>query len=41
MEEGLEPHSQRLLPVQLPLQNGGGLGEVEGQVPQPPGAVPR
>ena len=39
MEEGLEPHSQRLLPVQLPLPHGGGVGQVE--VPQPSGAAPR
>ena len=41
MEEGLEPCTQGLLPVQLPLLHGGGLGDVEDQVPQPPGAVPR
>ena len=27
MEEGLEPHSQGLLPVQLPLPHGGRLGQ--------------
>ena len=41
MEEGLEPCSQRLLPVQLPLPHGGRVGQVEDQVPQPSGAVPR
>ena len=41
MEEGLEPHSQGLLPLQLPLLHGGGMGEVEDQVPQPSGEVPR
>ena len=41
MEEGLEPHSQRLLPVQLPLSHGGRVGQVEDQVPQSSGAVPR
>ena len=35
MREGLEPHSQRLLPVQLPLSHRGGVGQVEDQVPQP------
>ena len=41
MEEGLGPCSQGLLPVQLPLQHGGGVGKVEGQVPQPSGAASR
>ena len=41
MEEGLEPRSQRLLPVQLPLPHGGGVGKVEDQVPQPSRTVPR
>ena len=41
MEEGLEPHSQGLLPVQLPLPHGGEVGSVEDQVPQPSWAVPR
>ena len=41
MEEGLEPCSQRLLPVQLPLLHGGRVGQVEDQVPQPSRTVPR
>ena len=41
MEEGLEPRSQRLLPVQLPLPHRGRVGQVEDQVPQPSRTAPR
>ena len=41
MEEGLEPCSQRLLSVQLPLSHGGGVGQVEDQVLQPSRTAPR
>ena len=41
MEEGPEPHPRVLLQIQLPHLQGGGVGEVEDQVPRLPWAVPR